>query len=88
MYKSATIMPWYLFCPTGFPADTSDPTFYQLPQSVPPNCPGQKNYLCAIQANDNLGSPIITAPLMLEIANAVNNRAESTNVKLRQFANC
>lgn len=81
-------MPWYLFCPTGFPANTSDPTLYQLPQSVPPNCPGQKNFLCAIQANDNSGTPIITPALALEIANALNNKIESTNVKLRQFFDC
>jgi hypothetical protein len=67
-------MPWYIFIP---------PNFWIIVGSLPPSCPFPKNYLCALQANDNSGQPIITLALQIEIANAVNNRTESTNVKLK-----
>lgn len=69
-------MPWYQF--TG---DPSNP--YTLIGNTPPNCPSPKIHLCAIQAADNLGQPIITYQLTLEIVAALNNSTDSTNVRLR-----
>lgn len=74
-------MPWYVYDAAA--TDVSDPNNYGDPLIPPPSCPSPKNFLCAIQANDNAGSPIITNALFIEMANALNNRAESTNVKLR-----
>ncbi|MNL55490.1 hypothetical protein D3C87_1789090 [compost metagenome] len=76
-------MPWYLYTPVTIPPDVCNPNNYTLVGSIPPNCPNPNNFLCAIQANDNLGKPIITFALICEIANAVNNRTETTNVLLR-----
>lgn len=75
------IMPWYLYDPGA--TDVTDPNNYGPPLIIPPNCPTPKRYLCAIQANDNSGSPVILIVLVNEIANALNNGSESTNVKLR-----
>lgn len=72
-------MPWYQY--NGI--NPSNPNAFTLIGNTPPNCAGPKTYLCAIQAQDNSGQPIITLELTLEIANAVNNRTESTNVRLR-----
>lgn len=81
MYKSAITMPWYVY--DAGATDVTDPNNYGPPLSTPPSCPSPKIYLCAIQAADNSGSPVILIVLQAEIANALNNKAESTNVKLR-----
>jgi hypothetical protein len=78
MYKSNTIMPWYKY--NG--GDPGNPNNFDLIGSTPPSCPSPNNRLCAIQASDNMGQPIITAALVAEIASAVNNRMETTNVLL------
>ncbi|MEN5232889.1 hypothetical protein [Sphingobacterium faecium] len=79
-------MPWYSFQPIDlYPHNVGSPNNYQLVGINPPNCPNPNNFLCAIQAPDNAGKPNFGAApnLILEIANAVNNRLESTNVLLR-----
>lgn len=77
-------MPWYSFIPIDtFPHNTTDPNNYQLVGILPPNCPTPKSHLCAIQAADNSGLPIITTALTAEMADALNNSFESTNVLLR-----
>jgi len=75
-------MPWYIYDAAA--TDVSDPNNYGSPTTLPPVCPSPKNFLCAVQTNDISGSPDLTSfALMAEIANAINNRLESTNVKLR-----
>lgn len=77
-------MPWYSFTPIGSaPFDAGDPNNYTLVGTNPPTCPSPKLHLCAIQANDNLTKPILTTSLGFEIANALNNNTETTNVLLR-----
>lgn len=83
MYKSAKIMPWYSYTPITIPADVCNPNNYTLVGIIPPNCPNPNNFLCAIQAVDNMTKPILTTALICEIANAVNNRTETVNVLLR-----
>ncbi|MGA6118309.1 hypothetical protein [Sphingobacterium anhuiense] len=75
-------MPWYTFTPLGMPRNPSDPNQYTL-IGAPPSCPNPNNYICSIQAMDNSGQPIITLPLLCEIAIALENRMESTNVLLK-----
>ncbi|MGJ1322844.1 hypothetical protein ACR780_09155 [Sphingobacterium faecium] len=75
-------MPWYSYIAGR--QDSGNPNNYTYVGSTPPSCPSNKLYLCAIQAQDNLGAPDLTnINLFIEIANAINNRVESTNVKLR-----
>lgn len=75
-------MPWYVYDAAAL--DVSNPNNYGPALSTPPTCPNPKNFLCAVQTNDISGSPDLTSfALMVEIANAINNRLESTNVKLR-----
>ncbi len=75
-------MPWYVY--NSAASDVSNPNNYGSPQIPAPSCPGDNNFLCAIQATDNMGDPDLTdVNLIIEIANAVNNRTETTNVKLR-----
>ncbi|MNX98108.1 hypothetical protein D3C86_1305030 [compost metagenome] len=77
-------MPWYSFTPIGSaPYNTTNPNNYTLVGSTPPTCPNPNNFICAIQANDNLGKPIFTTPLLEEMVTSLNNRIESTNVLLR-----
>lgn len=77
-------MPWYVFNPIDpFPHNPCDPNNYVLIGSTPPSCPGANNYLCAIQAADNLGKPIITPALCNEIALALLNHIDTVNVLLR-----
>jgi hypothetical protein len=84
MYKSNEIMPWYIFNPIdSFPHNACDPNNYDLIGINPPNCPSPNLRLCAIQAYDNFGVPIITQALCAEIATAVINQTETTNVVLR-----
>ncbi|MNL47468.1 hypothetical protein D3C87_1702590 [compost metagenome] len=71
-------MPWYKYNGGGI----GNPNNFTLFGSTPPSCPDPNNRLCAIQAADNMGHPIITTALVLEISNAVNNRIETTNVLL------
>ena len=72
-------MPWY----TYNSGSVCSPNSYTLTTTPPSNCPNPNNFLCAIQSIDNLGAPIITSALCLEIANAVNSKTESINVLLR-----
>lgn len=75
-------MPWYVY--DAGATDVTDPNNYGPPLAFPPSCSGLKIFLCAIQAIDNLGKPLLTLiQLIIEIANALNNRMDSTNVKLR-----
>ncbi|QQD16041.1 hypothetical protein [Sphingobacterium sp. UDSM-2020] len=75
-------MPWYSFTPTLNPSEPANPNEYTLLGAVP-SCPGNNNFLCAIQANDNMGQPIIDAALLAEISLALQNRIDRTNVKLK-----
>lgn len=72
-------MPWYQYNS----GDICNPNSYTLVGSTPPSCLSPKRKLCAIQASDNLGKPIITMSLVCQIANALQNEVESTNVLLR-----
>jgi hypothetical protein len=75
-------MPWYVFNPGA--TDPLDPNNYGPPLITPPSCPGPKNFLCAIQANDDgSGHPIIPSSLCCELMYDLLNRSDSTNVKLR-----
>ncbi|MGJ1322849.1 hypothetical protein ACR780_09180 [Sphingobacterium faecium] len=76
-------MSWYAFTPAGLPKNPCDPNSYTLIGNTPPSCPNPNNFLCAIQANDNLGAPIITFPLQCEIAIALQNRTDTVNVLLK-----
>lgn len=77
-------MPWYSFTPIdSYPYNTGDPNNYTLVGTNPPTCPSPKIKLCAIQAADNQTKPIFTQALALEMATALNNSIESTNVLLR-----
>ncbi|UIR57401.1 hypothetical protein LZQ00_06180 [Sphingobacterium sp. SRCM116780] len=80
-------MPWYLFTPTS-PCLPCDPNNYTLLGAVPPPCPPPNNFLCAIQANDNAGKPVITAALCAEIAYALQCRIDTTNVRLSSSNQC
>ncbi|MEJ5145365.1 hypothetical protein [Sphingobacterium sp. MYb388] len=71
-------MPWYKY--NG--GDIGNPNNYTNVGNTPPSCPNPNIRLCAIQAADNMGQPIITAALIMEISNALNNRVETTNVLL------
>jgi hypothetical protein len=75
-------MPWYVYNAGG--TNISNPNNYTFIGSIQPTCTTPKNYLCAIQANDNSGQPILNdINLFIEIGNALNNYTESTNIKLR-----
>lgn len=77
-------MAWYSFTPIdSFPHNTGDPNNYTLVGSTPPNCPNPNNFLCAIEAKDNGGKPTFTINLFAEIATALDNKIETTNVRLR-----
>ncbi|MEN5193419.1 hypothetical protein [Sphingobacterium faecium] len=77
-------MPWYSYQPIdSYPHNTTDPNNYNLVGIIPPNCPNPNEFICAIQANDNLGKPIFTTALRNEMLLALNNRIETTNVLLR-----
>ncbi|UIR57400.1 hypothetical protein LZQ00_06175 [Sphingobacterium sp. SRCM116780] len=72
-------MPWYSY----IGGSVCGPNSYTLVGSNPPFCPTPKKFLCAIQANDSGGQPILTFALLCEIGNALQNRMDSTNVKLK-----
>ncbi|WP_293927022.1 hypothetical protein [Sphingobacterium sp. UBA6320] len=79
-------MPWYSFTPLGsFPYDVSDPNNYTLVGTNPPICPSPNLHLCAIQVPDNGGKPNFGAApgIAFQIANALNNNLDTTNVLLR-----
>lgn len=79
-------MPWYTYSPNPtdpFPYDAGNLNSYTNVGGSPPTCPSPNNHLCSIQANDSGGKPIITLPLALEMATALNNRVDTTNVQLR-----
>lgn len=73
-------MSWYQY--NG--GNICDPNNYIL-LSAAPSCPTPNEILCAIQATDNMGSPTLTFSLLCEIGNAMVNRSESTNVRLKPF---
>lgn len=76
-------MPWYYYTPPGPPYDNCNDTHFTLVVGLPPGCPGANNYLCAIQAIDSAGLPIITTDLCTQIATALRDRVDTTNVKLK-----
>ncbi|WP_400261338.1 hypothetical protein ACFX5U_15600 [Sphingobacterium sp. SG20118] len=76
-------MPWYQFTPLGLPRDPTDPNQYTLVGSVPSSCPGSNDILCSIQANDNMGHPIITVALISEMVRALENKTTTVNVFLK-----
>lgn len=77
-------MPWYLYTPSRR-SNPTNPNNWTLVGSVPPSSPGPNYYLSALQASDNLGHPIITRALQGEIAQALQNRRDTTNVLLSHF---
>lgn len=77
-------MPWYEYIPVdSFPHDPGHLPSYTNVGGSPPTCPSPNDYLCAVQASDNGGKPILTSALYQEMARALNNRVDTTNVKLR-----
>jgi hypothetical protein len=72
-------MPWYNYNSGSI----CNPNSYTLTTTPPTNCPSPNNFLCAIQASDNMTKPILTPALICEIAEAINSKTESTNVLLR-----
>lgn len=76
-------MPWYSYNPPGLFGDICNPNNYTLVGILPPFCPSPKQRLCAVQALDNFGLPILTPALICEISTAMQNRLESVNVLLR-----
>ncbi|NJI74038.1 hypothetical protein HCX49_12575 [Sphingobacterium kitahiroshimense] len=72
-------MPWYIYNS----GSTGSSCNFTITTTPPTNYPGPKIFLCEIQAADNNQKPILTSELILEIADAVNSRAESANVLLR-----
>lgn len=77
-------MPWYKFTPGGSTPDPGDPNQYTNVGTNPPWCPFNFT-MCAIQAMDNDGQPIIGTALLREIVRALQNGNESTNVLLTIF---
>lgn len=80
-------MPWYIYTPSRRSSPT-DPNNWTLVGSVPPFAPGPNYFLTAIQANDHLGQPIITSALRGEMAQALQNRRDTTNVLLSYSRRC
>ena len=76
-------MPWYSYTPTTLLSNVCDPNNYTLVGVLPPACPSPKRRLCAVQAVDNMGRPILTPALLCEIASAMQNSLEGVNVRLR-----
>lgn len=76
-------MPWYAFTPAGNPRNPCDPNNYTLIGIIPPSCPNPNNWLCAVQAFDNMGQPIFTLALQCEIAIALQNRTDTVNVLMK-----
>ena len=76
-------MAWYRFKPNGILRDPTDPNQYTLNGNVPPPCPGSNSTLCSIQAEDNMGHPIITVTLLSEIVWALENKITTVNVFLK-----
>jgi hypothetical protein len=75
-------MPWYKFKPIPPSCDICDPNNYIPAGILPIFCSSPKTFVCVIQTIDNMGKPVITIPLCIEINNAIINRVESTNVRL------
>jgi len=77
-------MPWYKFTPGGATPNPSNRNQYTLygGGGFPPSCPGNIR-ICAIQAMDSGGLPILTTALLNEIIQALENRNDSTNVLLK-----
>lgn len=76
-------MPWYSFTPGAATPNIGDANQYTFAGSTPPSCPSPNEQLCGLQAADNMGQPIITSALVLEIANALQRQTESSNVTLK-----
>lgn len=73
-------MPWYVFRKNP-PGNVSNPTDYLLINQRP-TCNGSE-ILCGIKAMDNgFGFPILTNSLIGDIATALNNRTNASNVIL------
>ncbi|MFD2904876.1 hypothetical protein [Sphingobacterium anhuiense] len=79
-------MPWYAFTPVPPSCDPCDPNNYTLVGSTPPPCPAPNIFLCAIQAMDNMGKPLIVP--CAEIAYAISNSIDTANVQLSNVRRC
>lgn len=75
-------MPWYLYTPITIPRDPLNPNNYTLVVGLPPACPGLNNFICAIQSA-GVPQPIINQSLCEEMALALVNKIDTTNVKLK-----
>lgn len=74
-------MSWFIFTGT----DPSQPSHYTFsPATTPPSCPGTPQALCAIQdMNDGFNNPKLEEDIQAEIANALENQVNTTNVRLK-----
>ncbi|MEN5088597.1 hypothetical protein ABE426_19190 [Sphingobacterium faecium] len=72
-------MNWFSFTGTN----PLSPAHYTL-VATQPTCPGLPQRMCALQAqNDGSNNPDMTDELKEEIANCLENKVNSTNVKLK-----
>ena len=73
---------WFHF-DGGDPGISTNYTKYG--SSAPTDCPGSPRQLCAIQADDNSGSPepVLDVNIALEMADALQNQKNTTNVLLK-----
>jgi hypothetical protein len=74
-------MAWFIFTGT----DPSQSSHYTLsPGPTPPSCPGAPQALCSLQAmNDGFNNPLLDDVILSEIANALENQVNTTNVRLK-----
>ncbi|MEI2273054.1 hypothetical protein OHD16_12965 [Sphingobacterium sp. ML3W] len=72
-------MSWFSF--TG--SDPSQPSHYTLVGDTPPSCATPTEQMCALQAANSAGSPVITDALKNEIINSLQNQVNGTNVRLK-----
>ncbi|HCU46050.1 hypothetical protein [Sphingobacterium faecium] len=74
-------MAWFIFTGT----DPSQSSHYTLsPGTTPPSCPGAPEALCSIQdMNDGFNNPKLESAIQAEIANALQNEVNTTNVRLK-----
>ncbi|MEN5055155.1 hypothetical protein [Sphingobacterium kitahiroshimense] len=72
-------MSWFSLDSNGNPINPND---YQLESTPPTGCNGS-DQICAVQATDNAGKPVLSPALKDEMITALHDRTPSTNVKLR-----
>ena len=78
--KADITMAWFSYTGT----DPSNPAHYSAPSSTPPSCTSPTQQMCALQADDDGGEPIITDTLKDEIINSLQNQVNGPNVKLKK----